>query len=119
VDSAYNFTATGSDRNFELIVGRNDAIKERLQNVAPQSFYLSNNYPNPFNPATSFEYRLPHAGNVSFRIFNLAGQEIVVLVNGRQESGVYSITWTPNRFPPAFILLNSLRVNSHPSENFC
>ncbi|GEM_PF-656363 len=93
VDSSYQMVDAGTDVQFELVVGRNDAIKDRLDHVLPVKYYLSNNYPNPFNPSTSFEYRLPEAGFVTCKVFNMAGQEVATLVNEQQAGGTYTITW--------------------------
>jgi len=51
------------------------------------------NYPNPFNPETQISFRLPNAGTVDLRIFNLLGQEVRRLVSGELEAGDHTIRW--------------------------
>jgi photosystem II stability/assembly factor-like uncharacterized protein len=63
---------------------------------SPRGYLLSQNYPNPFNPSTMIRYELPKACNVTLKIFNTLGQEVVSLVNERKESGYYQATWTAN-----------------------
>ena len=55
--------------------------------------FLAQNYPNPFNPDTRIVYRLPLAGNVSLKIFDLLGQEVITLVNANMAPGDYEETW--------------------------
>ena len=60
--------------------------------AAPTKYELFQNYPNPFNPVTNIEYQLPGAGtryNVSLKIFDMLGREVVTLVNEQQEPGYY------------------------------
>ncbi|MCK5738143.1 T9SS type A sorting domain-containing protein, partial [bacterium] len=61
--------------------------------VAPLSFQLFNNYPNPFNPATSIKFAIPSAEFVSVKVFNVNGQEVATLVNGELTAGYHSFTW--------------------------
>lgn len=57
----------------------------------PTKYFLSQNYPNPFNPNTRIQYGLPKAAQVSINLYNVTGQKIGVLVEGRQEAGYYSV----------------------------
>jgi photosystem II stability/assembly factor-like uncharacterized protein len=49
--------------------------------AAPKSYTLKQNYPNPFNPSTTIEFDLPKAGNVTLKIFDLAGREYESYIN--------------------------------------
>jgi hypothetical protein len=62
--------------------------------ASPTDFGLSV-FPNPFNNKVTFRYDLPSVANVSVSIFNLLGEKIAVLQNGRQSAGTHSVTWRP------------------------
>ncbi|MEX0843853.1 MAG: T9SS type A sorting domain-containing protein [Balneolaceae bacterium] len=64
-----------------------------LRSEAPASFELFNNYPNPFNPATTISYQLPEAMNVQIQIYNVLGQLVATLTNESQKPGKYEIRW--------------------------
>jgi len=57
----------------------------------PQKFQLQQNYPNPFNPSTVINYTIAKAGNVTLKVYNLLGQEVVTLVNGFQTANTYKV----------------------------
>ena len=57
----------------------------------PKTFRLYQNYPNPFNPSTSITYDLPRAAEVQLDLFNVLGQKVLTLVNGRQQAGRHSV----------------------------
>ena len=59
----------------------------------PREYALEQNYPNPFNPVTLLRYQLPVESNVKVRIYNLLGQEVKTLVDGRQPPGYQSQEW--------------------------
>jgi hypothetical protein len=63
------------------------------ENISPVSFNLSQNYPNPFNPTTTITYSIPKESQVNLKIYDVMGREVAVLVNGRQQAGVYEVNF--------------------------
>ncbi len=45
------------------------------ESSVPDGFSLKQNYPNPFNPVTNIEFDIVRAGNVSVKVFDIAGRE--------------------------------------------
>jgi hypothetical protein len=78
--------------DYQIQAGPHDGKSASL----PSTFSLSQNYPNPFNPRTSIQYSvvsdqsLPH---VSLKVYNILGQEIRMLVDEVQNTGLYTVTW--------------------------
>ena len=58
---------------------------------SPNTFGLSQNYPNPSNPASKIDYQLPSDGRVKLALYDLTGKEIRVLVDEQQQAGYYSV----------------------------
>lgn len=58
-----------------------------------KKFHLYQNYPNPFNPFTKISYILPKVSKVKLEILDILGKLIRMLVNEKEEAGMYSVTW--------------------------
>ncbi len=76
-----------------LTVSSTTGIDSNGETSAPTSYRLLQNHPNPFNAGTLIKYEIPQAGPVSLKIYNLAGQEILEIVNAMQQPGRYQINW--------------------------
>ncbi len=57
----------------------------------PGSFVLHQNFPNPFNPATSIRYDVARTGKVTLEVFDLLGRRIATLVDGEQAAGQHTV----------------------------
>ncbi len=68
-------------------------------NTVPEKYYLSPNYPNPFNPVTNIKFDLPESGLVRIKIYNLLGKEVTSLVNSYLSAGKYTAAWNASQFP--------------------
>lgn len=60
-------------------------------NGVPSNYELFNNYPNPFNPSTTFTFSLPEASFTSLKIYDAIGNEVDVLVDEIKSAGTYQI----------------------------
>ena len=63
----------------------------------PLQFELAQNYPNPFNPSTSIKFSIPQSSNVTLKIFNTLGQELITLIDQNMESGTHSINFDASK----------------------
>lgn len=68
-----------------------DGDNEMLE--IPTEFFISNNYPNPFNPVTQIAIHLPQANHVAAVIYDLNGRLIAELINRDLPAGIHQLVW--------------------------
>jgi 1,4-alpha-glucan branching enzyme len=56
-------------------------------------FKLENNYPNPFNPQTTFTFEIPNDSVVRVDIFDIQGRKLKTLTNKFQLAGEHTVSW--------------------------
>ncbi|MBP2680192.1 MAG: hypothetical protein H6Q78_55 [Candidatus Krumholzibacteriota bacterium] len=84
---------TPPDIHYEEIPGLVAPFVAQEQ-ALPTQYDLSYNYPNPFNPVTTFVFQVPPQGSdVELVIYNVAGQRVTSLVREYKSPGVYKVTW--------------------------
>jgi cyanophycinase len=74
------------------------STKVRSQNKKfPNEFSLSDNYPNPFNPATQIKFDVAEQSEVKLVVYDILGQEIAVLLDSKLSPGSYSVKFNADR----------------------
>lgn len=79
-----------------LIVGSEDFILEKIGSIVtiPGDYELSQNFPNPFNPATTLRFGLPQPEDITLKIYNVLGQEVITLLNKEfRKGGYHAVIW--------------------------
>ncbi|NQV18556.1 MAG: hypothetical protein HQ534_08440, partial [Armatimonadetes bacterium] len=59
----------------------------------PNTIYLSQNSPNPFNPTTTISFSTPEDNEIELTVFNIKGQKVKQLVSDHVSSGEHSVVW--------------------------
>jgi hypothetical protein len=70
-----------------------DAHDAEITDLPIPGWYLSQNFPNPFNPMTQIEYMIPRRSYVTLHVHNILGQRVVTLVDNLQTAGMHKIQW--------------------------
>ncbi|MBN2426667.1 MAG: T9SS type A sorting domain-containing protein [Calditrichaceae bacterium] len=70
-----------------------NSITDNSSTGIPDRFYVKPNYPNPFNPFTTIEYGISAASDIRVEVYNLLGQKIATLFNGKRAAGTYQVRW--------------------------
>ena len=63
------------------------------------SFLLEQNFPNPFNPATTIGYGIDAKSEVKLAVLNAIGEEVALLVNEEKESGYHTVEFNAANLP--------------------
>jgi len=74
----------------------------------PIAYGISDAYPNPFNPVTSFTYSLPEDGLVQIAIYDISGRMVSELVNGYQSAGTYPVVWDAQELSSGVYMVNMI-----------
>jgi hypothetical protein len=61
-------------------------------------FYLSNNYPNPFNPTTIISWQSPVGSHQTLKVYDLLGREVAILVDEFKPAGSYEVEFDGSEF---------------------
>ncbi|WP_456430077.1 T9SS type A sorting domain-containing protein [Rhodocaloribacter sp.] len=66
---------------------------ETVEGETPTQIRLEQNFPNPFNPSTTFEYSLDRRLDVKVRVYDVLGRVVATLVDGVQPAATYRVTF--------------------------
>ena len=61
--------------------------------LSPSEFSVGFNYPNPFNPSTTIPFSLNETQNITIKIFDISGREVMNLFAGQKDIGSHTIRW--------------------------
>ncbi len=59
----------------------------------PQSIFVGDVYPNPFNASVNLPFTLAKAADISVGIYNIKGQLIRTLLSGTKDAGDHNLAW--------------------------
>jgi hypothetical protein len=78
----------------QVVLGDHDAVESEVMAVgAPGVVGLTQNVPNPFNPATTIAYNLTENTHATLRIYDIKGRLVRTLVNDTRPPGYNETSW--------------------------
>jgi aminopeptidase N len=83
--------------NIVLKTGNTILVSVEDDKQLPSEFSLEQNYPNPFNPSTTIKFTLPEKEFVTLKIYDVMGNEVVVLLNEEKSEGSHSIDFNAGK----------------------
>ncbi len=87
----YFYDAWDYDSNFPLNISEINIEK-------PENLYLGDNYPNPFNPSTSFDFSLNEGSRVTISIYDIGGKFIISLESNFLNPGIHKVDWNGKNY---------------------
>jgi len=63
------------------------------ERTLPKEVILHPAHPNPFNPLTEIQISLPDAAEVKIAVYNVTGQQVTTLADGRLNAGTHSLVF--------------------------
>ena len=73
--------------------GGGDPTATEETDEVPAGFAIHANYPNPFNPTTTFEYSVERSGRVAITVHDLLGRQVDEIIDGVVAAGTHSVVW--------------------------
>lgn len=104
-----NGANSGSAYIFDL---QNLSSAELPSNKTNDGFSLNNNYPNPFNAATSISWYSPEQTRQTLKIFDILGREVSIVVDEIRPSGYNEITFDASGLTSG-VYYYQLRINQY------
>ena len=118
-DSMANATYvyTPGDSMSAFITKDNLVDVENYSSNVPNQYYLSNNYPNPFNPSTTIRFGLPEQSEVTLSIFNILGQKVFEETAKNLAAGEHSFNFNASRLSSG-VYIYSIHAAGVNGKNF-
>ncbi len=68
-------------------------ITESSASAVPSEYSLEQNFPNPYNPATTIRFSVPEEVRVTLEVYNILGERIKELKNEVMNPGYYDVVF--------------------------
>ncbi|NQV15450.1 endonuclease [bacterium] len=59
----------------------------------PDSYYLMNTFPNPFNPRTLIDFNVPNYEQIQLDVFDIMGRQVTNILNQELSPGQHQVSW--------------------------
>ncbi len=73
------------------------SVQDYTGTELPDSYTISSAYPNPFNPTTTISVSLPRPSELNVNVYNVTGQQVAELANGRTTAGTQQFTFNASK----------------------
>ena len=93
------FDRYGDDNNDVWLIRLDKLITGLGEETSPFSYFLYQNFPNPFNPTTKIKFTIPSVGAyrntpLLLKVYDVLGNEVKTLINREMPAGVYEVEFS-------------------------
>ena len=67
-----------------------------MKDFVPDKYFLSQNYPDPFNEKTTIKYCLPEKVRIKLELFDSERRKVKTLIDEIKEAGTYQVELKAN-----------------------
>lgn len=93
----YKYGTSSASPQIKVLQWFNVLVSVKEPEEVPRSYYLSQNFPNPFNPTTTIVFEIPSRAKVTLKVYDILGREITSLVNEEKQPGRYKVEFDGSR----------------------
>lgn len=100
--------------------GQVDAVRapKTQTDTAPLAYGMSAAYPNPFNPEALLPFTVARTADVRITVYNLLGQEVMVLADGSYEAGRHTAVLNGERLASGAYVVRAVMTDAQESHVF-
>jgi hypothetical protein len=95
---------------FANILTGEDDFGNKYIKPCQRSFFIAQNHPNPFSASTRIDYSLTEPCRLTLSVYDIRGELVRTLFDGKQPAGTYSIEWNSR---------NNAGIPVSPGVYFC
>ena len=96
-------TRDGTNQTFSesasIVLTRGTIVSTKDEPALPATFALHANYPNPFNPSTTFAFDLSEPAEVRLVVYDALGRKVATVVSRSLLAGRHEYTWDAGHLP--------------------
>jgi len=101
---AYNSSSQNYSSASNSVLTYGEYFPQKISGETPKEiqvdeFKLIQNYPNPFNPATMIQFSIKNKSFAIWKIYEILGKEVAVLLNDVVEAGDHSLAFDATDLP--------------------
>ena len=87
-------------------------------NHKPKTFFLSQNFPNPFNISTQIEVGIPARSEILLQVYDIKGRHVEILFAGEVQEGIHRYDWRAGMLATGICLIE-LKVGKDHYRRRC
>lgn len=112
------YTNVAVNKFYKAIEGQSNLVGvSNNTSIQPKEFKLNQNFPNPFNPATTISFTLPKKDFAAIKIYDSTGKEVSSLINEVKPAGYYEVSFNGSELSSGVYFYKLITSNYTETKN--